>query len=112
MAGAGDLDRRIQLQRAAMVNDPDYNQEEATWSAYADVWAKMEFHTSTESEGASREYGEMGLYFTIRWRAGVTYKDRLLFKNGEGVEETYEIVGRPREIGRRRYLKMQARLIE
>ncbi|RVD16866.1 MAG: head-tail adaptor protein [Mesorhizobium sp.] len=112
MSGAGDLDRRITLQRATMVNDPDYNSEEPTWTPYATVWAKMEFHGSSEGEGASREYAEMGLYFTIRWRADMSFTDRLLFKNGEGTDETYEIVGRPREIGRRRYLKMQARLIE
>ncbi|TIR00833.1 head-tail adaptor protein [Mesorhizobium sp.] len=112
MAGAGELDRRVALQSAASVKDPEYNSDEPIWTTYAEVWARQEFHGSTESEAASRQYAEYGLFFTIRWRPDVKPEHRLLFKNGEGVEEIYEIVGRPREIGRRRRLKIQARLVE
>ncbi|TIN82647.1 head-tail adaptor protein [Mesorhizobium sp.] len=112
MTGAGELDRRIQLQAAAIVNDPDYNTPKPNWATYATVWAAQEFHGSTEGEASARQYAEYGLFFTIRWRADVKPEHRLLYRNGEGVEEIYEIVGRPREIGRRRYLKLQARLVE
>lgn len=112
MIGAGELDRRIRIQHAVMLNDPDYNEETPTWIDDAIVWAKMEFHQSTESEASARQYAEMGLFFTIRYRTDLTAKHRLTYKNGIGVEEFYEIVGRPRELGRRQYLKIQARLIE
>lgn len=112
MSGAGELDRRIALQSAATVNDPDYNSPKPVWATYAEVWARQEFHGSTETEGAAREYAEYGLFFTIRWRADVKPEHQILYKDGQGVEETYQIVGRPREIGRRRYLKIQVRLVE
>ncbi|RWB65655.1 MAG: head-tail adaptor protein [Mesorhizobium sp.] len=67
MTGAGDLDRRIQLQSAVIVNDPDYNSPKPIWTTYATVWAGQEFLSSTESEAASRQYAEFGLFFTIRY---------------------------------------------
>jgi SPP1 family predicted phage head-tail adaptor len=67
----------------------------------------MEFHQATEGEASAREYAEMGLYFTIRYLADVSSEHRVIF---EGT--TYEIIGKPREIGRRVGLKMQVRVIE
>jgi len=107
MIGAGELDRRIELQSATVTNDPDYNEEIQSWATYATVWAKMEFHKSDETEESARRYAEMGLYFTIRWRGDVTPEHRVVLES-----ENYEIIGRPREIGRRRFLKMQVRLVE
>lgn len=107
MIGAGKLDRRIELQSATVTNDPDYNEEIKTWAVYAKPWARMEFHQSREGEAASREFAEMGLFFTIRWRDDVGLDHRVVFEG-----DTYEILGRPREIGRREYLKMQVRLVE
>ena len=53
------------------------------------------------------EYAEMGLYFTIRHRTDVSPVHHIIYES-----KTYEIIGQPREIGRRRWLKMQARLVE
>jgi SPP1 family predicted phage head-tail adaptor len=105
--GAGKLDRRIELQSATITNDPDNNEEIQTWATYATVWAWMQFHKSDEGEAASREYAEMGLYFTIRWRSDVSAEHRVVYEG-----ENYEIIGRPREIGRRQWLKIHARLVE
>lgn len=105
--GAGKLDRRIQLQAATVTNDPDYNEEVQIWATYATVWARQEFHKSDEGEGQSREYAEMGLYFTIRHRTDVSSEHRIVYEGNN-----YEIVGRPREIGRRQFLKVMARLVE
>jgi SPP1 family predicted phage head-tail adaptor len=104
---AGELDRRIQLQSATITNDADYNQEVSSWATYATVWAKMEFHRATESEASAREYAEMGLYLTTRYRDDVTSEHRVIL---EGT--TYEIIGRPRELGRREGLKLQVKVIE
>lgn len=103
---AGELDRQIVLQSFTTTTN-DYNEEVPTWATYATVWAKMEFHTSVESEASARQYAEMGLYFTIRWRADLEPDHQLIFES-----KTYRIVGRPREIDRRRFLKIQASLVE
>jgi SPP1 family predicted phage head-tail adaptor len=107
MIGAGELDRRIALQSATITNDPDYNEEIQTWATYVTVWAKMEFHLSTEGQASAREFAEMGLYFTIRHRTDISPEHRIVYESNN-----YEIIGRPREIGRRRFLKIQVRLIE
>jgi SPP1 family predicted phage head-tail adaptor len=104
---AGQLDRRIELQAATIVNDPDYNEEVLTWATYATVWAKMEFHRSFEAEAVAREYAQMALFFTIRWRPDVDAEHRIIFDG-----DTYEIIGRPRELGRRQGLMIEARLVE
>lgn len=106
MISAGELDRQIQLQSFTSAPN-DYNEEIPSWSTYANVWAKMEFHTSTEATASARQYAEMGLYFTIRYRAGIEPEHRIIFEGA-----TYRIIGRPREIGRRRFQKLQASLIE
>ena len=96
MIDAGELDRRIELQSATMTNDPIYNEEVLTWETYATVWAKMDFHRSFEAEQIGREYAQMALFFTIRWRDDVDAEDRVIFEG-----DTYDIIGRPRELGRR-----------
>lgn len=109
---SGDLDRLIALQSFTTTTN-DYNEDVQAWSTYADrLPAKKEFHTSTEGEASARQYAEMGLYFTIRWRRDVRPEHRLIYKNDLGVDEAYRIVGRPREIERRKFLKIQASLIE
>jgi len=104
---AGSLDRLIQLQHGTATADPESNEPIKSWTTYATVWAQMEFHSAIEAEAAAREYAEYGLFFTIRWRSDVEPEDRLVFES-----ENYEILGRPRELGRRHGLKIQARLVE
>lgn len=107
MISAGELDRLIQLQHGTATNDPESNEPIKSYATYATVWAKMEFLRSTEGEASAREYADYGLFFTIRHRTDVDPEDRIVFES-----DTYEIIGHPREIGRRRGLKIQARLIE
>ncbi len=109
---AGELDRKVSLQSFTTTQN-DYNEDVQAWSTYAnDIWAKKEFHTSVEGEASGRQYADMGLYFTIRWRAGVSAEHRLIYKNDAGEDEPYRIVGRPREIERRKFLKIQVSLVE
>jgi SPP1 family predicted phage head-tail adaptor len=111
MIGAGELDRRIDLQSATITNDANYNEPVKSWSTYATVWAKMEHHTARGewSEGAvsAREYAQFGLFFTIRYRSDVLPEHRIVFEG-----DNYELIGRPREVGRRQFLKVQVRLVE
>ncbi|RWN33432.1 phage head closure protein [Mesorhizobium sp.] len=106
MISSGELDRRIDLQSFTSTPN-DYNEDVPTFATYATVWAKMEFHKSTEGEAASRQYAEMGLYFTIRYRADISPEHQIVFEGN-----TYRILGRPREIGRKRFQKIQASLVE
>jgi len=107
MIGAGDLDRRIELQSVTTTTDLISNEDIETLATYATVSAKVEFHRADESEASAREYASMALFFTVRWRSDLSYKDSIIFEG-----ETYEVIGRPREIGRRQFLKMEARLVE
>ncbi len=103
---AGELDRQVALQSFTTTTN-DYNEDVPAWTTYATVWAKMEFHTSVEGEASARQYAEMGLYFTIRYRTGLEPNHQLVFEG-----KTYRIIGRPREIDRRKFLKIQASLVE
>jgi SPP1 family predicted phage head-tail adaptor len=103
----GELDRRIELQHNTPGGTNDYNQPISSWATYDEVWARLEFHRSTEAEASAREFASFGAYFTIRHRTDVLAEDRIVYESN-----TYEIIGRPREIGRRQYLKVEARLVE
>lgn len=103
---SGELDRQVALQ-SFTTSANDYNEPVQAWTTYATVWAKMEFHTSVEGEASARQYAEMGLYFTIRWRADLDPSHQLIFES-----KTYRIIGRPRELYRRKFLKIQASLVE
>jgi SPP1 family predicted phage head-tail adaptor len=107
MISSGDLDRRIELQSATLTNDGEYNEQTETWATYDTVWAKQEFHRSEEGELSARDYAEYGLYFTIRYRDDIEPTHRLVYES-----ENYQMIGRPREIGRRQFLKIRARLVE
>lgn len=113
MIGAGSLDRLVKLQSATVTNDANSNEPINTWATYATVYAAMEFHSTDETEASARRYAERGLFFTIRYRADVLPEHRILYQQPDIQDaEVYEIVGRPREIGRRQFLKMQVRLVE
>jgi SPP1 family predicted phage head-tail adaptor len=103
----GELDRRIELQHNTPSGSNDYNEPIEVWATYDEVWAMLEFHRSTESEASAREFADFGAYFTVRYRTDVLAEDRIVYESN-----IYEIIGRPRELGRRQYLKVQARLIE
>jgi SPP1 family predicted phage head-tail adaptor len=103
----GELDRRIELQHNTPSGSNDYNEPISSWATYDEVWAMLEFHRSTESEASAREFADFGAYFTIRHRTDVLAEDRIVYESN-----IYEIIGRPRELGRRQYLKVQARLVE
>jgi SPP1 family predicted phage head-tail adaptor len=107
MISAGRLDRRIELQSATITNDSAYNEQTETWATYATVWAMKEFHRSEEGEASARDYAEFGLYFTIRYRDDIEPTHRIVYEG-----ENYQMIGRPRELGRRQFLKVRVRLVE
>lgn len=94
---AGDLDRRIRLERFTETRD-EYNEPVKTWSLLANRWAAYEPLSDGEKFRASETAAEASARFRIRWSQavrGLNPKDRLVFEG-----RTYEIV-RTKEVGRR-----------
>jgi SPP1 family predicted phage head-tail adaptor len=102
---AGDLDRRISIERATVARDAFNNPVPSTWLPVATVWAaKMEIRDAERI--AAQEVGaEVTTRFQIRWSstvADVNPKDRLIFDG-----RTYGISA-VKEIGRREGLEITA----
>lgn len=94
---AGDLDRRIVIQRYTVTRD-EYNAEVPAWTDLATRWAKYEPVSDGERLRAGERASEIGARFTIRWSqvlADLNPKDQVIFQG-----RTYPIT-RVKEIGRR-----------
>ena len=101
---AGQLDRRVTLQRASTAPN-SFNEPESIWLPLATVWASK----TDVSDGEKLRSAEVGATidtrFQIRWSTRVSSigpKDRLTFEG-----RTYDIVG-VKEIGRRLGLEISA----
>lgn len=95
MLAAGDLDRRITIQRAMTVTD-ELGSEVPAWIDLTTVWASVEWVKDGERFRAAEVAAYAEVRFTIRWGVGVTAQDRVRYDG-----RVYEIVGPPKEIGRR-----------
>lgn len=101
---AGELDRRIQFRRAALIDD-GYADSERFADHGTPVWAKKRDVSDGERWRAAEVSAQITSRFKVRWgpfTSGITPKDQLVC---EGV--TYAIVG-IKEVGRRRYLEITA----
>jgi len=81
MTGAGDLDRRITIQRATTTRN-EFNEPIETWSDLATVWAERTDASAAESYRAQ----EVGAEITARFKtsyslliASVNPRDRIFF---------------------------------
>lgn len=104
MIGAGALDRRVTLQRATVVRDPDYNSVVATeWNdVVADIPASVRQTSGNEYLEAGQIVAQRKVTFTIRWMSDVRVTDRI-----EWESRSYGVVA-VNEIGRRRFLEIFA----
>ena len=78
---AGDLNRRITVQRATLAAN-GFNEAIETWSTYAVLNAKKADATAGESYRAAEVGGELSARFTVRWSslsAAIDVRDRILF---------------------------------
>lgn len=98
---AGDLDRRIELQRRLAGTDEN-REPSGPWSTYATVWASFKPATGREFIAARQADTALNATFQIRWRADVSNADRILFGGA-----AYDIVSIG-EIGRRVGLSIMA----
>jgi SPP1 family predicted phage head-tail adaptor len=101
---AGDLDRRITIQRATPTRD-QFNNEILTWFDLVTVWASAR-PASVRERLAHMEVGsEIDSVFEFRWSpltASVDSKDRIVFDG-----KIYDIVA-PAEIDRRVGIRVKA----
>lgn len=102
--GAGDLDRRVTLERYGVTRD-EWNNPIEGWLPLATVWASKHDISDTERLHGAEMGSTLTTRFVIRWSKTVTdfnTKDRLVC---EGLE--YGVVG-VKELGRRQYLEITA----
>lgn len=90
---AGDLDRRITVQRCTEAPD-SFGQVIPTWSTLAVVWAKVERNGGGEKFATDQRTSRSEAAFTIRYRAGITPKMRVLFDGEVWEIEAVDELGR------------------
>lgn len=74
---AGDLDRRIIIERATITYSPSGSPIE-TWEPLATVWAKVDQQGGREFFATAQEVSERKVVFRIRWIEGLTVLDRVI----------------------------------
>lgn len=97
------LDETIYLQSYTTAGD-SYGGLTKTWATYATEKARIEYTATTSGEDYVNHVNlsVLRIAFTIRWRDGVTVKDRVLYNS-----EYYDIV-KIEVLGRRRFIKITA----
>ncbi len=98
----GKLDRRIVIERAAVVQN-DLGEEIESWSAWKTVWAEIESLQGAERWQAQEVMAEAPVRFRLRWLPGLTVEDRIRYE-----DRLYDIHS-INEIGRRRGLEVLAK---
>lgn len=80
MINAGDLDRRITLQKPVVTRGSD-GAENLAYSSVVTVWANYMAEGGKEVYLAKRTNAEVRALFQIRYRSGITPKWRVKFGN-------------------------------
>lgn len=75
---AGQLKHRVELQRAARVQNERSGQMEDTWETYATVWAKVEPLSGGEQVYAHQVAADTSHLVRMRFLEGVLAADRVL----------------------------------
>jgi SPP1 family predicted phage head-tail adaptor len=106
---AGDLDRRIAIQRFTTEESPS-GEPIQTWTTIATVWAKVDQQTGREFFAASQEVSERKTVFRIRWMPDLTVLDRVVYPATESEPTAASIydVSEVRELGRQEGIELHA----
>lgn len=106
---AGDLDRRIMIQRVTIEVSPSGGPIE-TWNTIATIWAKVEQQSGREFFATVQEVSERKAVFRIRWMPDLTVLDRVVYPPVEGEPPTASIydLSEVRELGRREGIELHA----
>lgn len=97
---AGNLDRRIRLERAT-TEENDFGAEVKAWALLAEVWARVEYGAGNEVRTDMEVKAEQRRTFSIRWRE-LLVTDRIVYESR--VWEILDIA----ELGRRDGLEITA----
>jgi len=74
---AGDLDRRITIERVTLGQSP-IGEPIETWNAFATIWAKVDQQGGREFFATVQEVSQRRVVFRIRWIEGLTVLDRVV----------------------------------
>lgn len=107
MLGAGDLDRRIIIERSVETGRNGLNEPTTRWATYVEVWAQRKDASDGERLAAGEVGASLMSRFVVRWSsrtATVTSGDRISHDGGiwniKGIKETPD--------GRRRFREITA----
>lgn len=98
---AGKLDRTIAIERLTTAPD-DYGVEQETWTPIATLRAQLLRASRDERQHGAGASDDGAATFRVRYLAGLTLADRIIFEG-----EAYDVQGLT-EIGRRRGLDIRA----
>jgi SPP1 family predicted phage head-tail adaptor len=101
---AGFLDRRVVIERAALVTD-DFGQDIETWQPIATVWASKADIRDAERVAAQQVGATVTTRFQMRWSSRVrdiSPRDRVVHAG-----DVYQVVA-VKELGRREGLEVTA----
>lgn len=107
---AGDLDRRITIQRFTEVMDPVYGPQPGDWVNVAEripaqVWDSLP--GNNEQIAGGLKIADRPARVRIRYMPGLSSAMRIVVHNE--TDEVYEISGGPAEIGRREWTEFTIR---
>lgn len=79
MISAGQLNKRVTLQRATEAAADSYNVTALTWGDVKTLWARVRPLTGRELFDSAQMEAEVSHEITFRWVDNVTPKDRISF---------------------------------
>jgi len=92
---AGDMDRRITIQRYVVIGDDGFGNEITEWIDLATVWAEVKQESGREFFAYGGINSDRKVVFRLRWiDGGVTVLDRVSY--GDRDHNIHEV----RELGR------------
>jgi SPP1 family predicted phage head-tail adaptor len=102
MIDAGSMDRRITIQGVSLADD-GYGGQVETWSTVAEVWAQFLPGGGNEKFASAQVYAETQARFRIRWRSGLSPKNRITFDG-----KTWDVLAVD-EVGRKEGLELKVK---
>jgi SPP1 family predicted phage head-tail adaptor len=106
MIAAGNLDRRITLQRQTPSRDSVGGVVE-TWTDVATVWASVRSLSGKESAIAQQVQSQASLVVGIRWRNDISNAMRVQLEDGRSAQITWQ-----QEIGRKERLNLYCEVVD
>jgi SPP1 family predicted phage head-tail adaptor len=104
---AGKLDRRITLEHVTRAPDAFSTAGAETWVEIGKVWASKKEMSNGEKWRAAAAESEATHLFTVRYSsttAAMTAADRIICDG-----KIFNLIGNPREIGRREWFEITAK---